>query len=135
MESEIVLVFGHLHHRGVSYRQGCVPLVVRVVINHHAFHHTGLLVPVINPEDIPFYAVIESAGRDIDLVLGVTDVIPQGEDLVVCYRYKVVGREIGSYENEERTDENGQHHPGEGRSRGFYGDELIVFRHLPKRHN
>ena len=134
VQGKVGLVLGHLHYRRIGQRKTCVALPV-MVVEHHIFHHPSLVVAASDPEDISLDSIVECSGRDLDLFLGLADVIPQREDLVVGDRYKVVDDEESADADEERGDENRQHHPENRHSGRFQGDELVVLAHIPDGHH
>ena len=101
-----------------------------MVIDHHPVHHAGVVVAAVHAQYVPLDAVIEDAGRDLDLVLCLVDVVAEGVDLVVSDRYQVIGR----IESQDADDcggyEQRRHDPHERDASALDGDELVVLAHL-----
>ena len=95
-ESQVFLAFGHLEDGGVGDGDGDVALVGGVVIDLHAVEHLAVLVLVVHPEDVAFDAVVEGPGRDLDLILGLGDVVAQGVDLVEGVGHHVRTDDVGA---------------------------------------
>ena len=129
-ESQVLLGGRHLHQGGIGERDAGVALVAGMVIDHHPVHHSAFVVPVVYPEYIALYAVIEDAGRDLDLVLGLVDVIAQRIYLVVCDRHEVVGRIEGEDADDGGRDEERGHDAHQRHAGALDGDELVVLTHL-----
>ena len=106
-----------------------------MVINHCPVHHSGLVVPVFDPKHIAIDTVIERTGRNLDFLLCAPDVVPQGENLIICYRNKIVGNEEGTYADNERSYRQGDEDSFERYSSRLDGKELVVLCERTYRHH
>ena len=61
-----------------------------MVVDHHTVHHTGLVISLVDTQDVAFDAVVESSGRNLDLFLRLADIISESIYLVECHRHKVI---------------------------------------------
>ena len=93
LESQIVLGLGHLHLRRIRKSETGVAFASGVIVDHHLVHHLGSVTARLHPENVPLNTVVESSGRNLDFLLGLTDVITKSVDLVVGKRHQVVGCE------------------------------------------
>ena len=102
VEYQMALVGRDSHLARLGQGDSRVAVVSGVVVDEQLVHQLGLVVPLLDAEDVAFDAVIEGSGGDFDLLLGVGDVLPEGVDLVVCHRNQVIGGEEGAYADEDR---------------------------------
>ena len=94
-EGEVILGLGHLHHSRIGHDHCGSAVLARVVIYHHAVHHSRLLVLGVDAQYIALDSVVEGTCGDVDFLLGAADVVPEGVNLVVCHRHQVIRREEG----------------------------------------
>ena len=106
-----------------------------MVVEHHVLHHARLVVTASYPEDVAIDSVIEGSGRDLDLFLRLSDVVPEGEYLVVGDRDEVVDDEECADADEEGGDEDRAHHPEDGHAGGLQSDQLVVLTHVAYGHH
>ena len=134
-EGEILLGVGHLQAGGVRQHQADVAAAAAVVIDHDPVHHPRLVVRGLRAQDIALDAVVEGPGRDLDLILGLEDVVVEGVDLVVGVGDEVVGREEGADGDQGRCEDDGHHHPRDRDAGGFEGGEFAVLGQLAHHHH
>ncbi len=133
-EGEIILVLAHLHHGGIRKREGGVALVRGMVINHHPVHH-AVIVLGLGAQHIAVDAVVEGARRDLDLVLGAPDIVPEGIDFIPGDRHEVVAHVEGPDAYHKRGYHQRKHHPRERDSGGLDGHQFVVIPHLAQHHH
>ena len=106
-----------------------------MVIDHSLVHHPGLVVPVLNAQDISLDTVVEGAGRDLDFLLGAAYVVTQGVNFVVGHRDEVVGYEKGPYAHRKADGSNRQKYAGKRYAGRFHSQKFIAFRKIAQGHH
>ena len=134
-EREIVLPLGDFDEGRIGKCHCCVTPAVTMVIDCHTIQHLTLLVLPVHSDGIAFYAVIEYTGRDLDLILGVHDIIPHGINFGKSLRHKPVTDEKRSDSNHSTAHNQRRNNPGKRNSGGLYGQKLLVLRQLAYDHH
>ena len=126
-EGKVSLVLRHTHFCRVGDGQADVAFLLGVVVHHHPVHHSGLVVILVHAENISLDTIIEGTCRDLDLVLGLSDVVPEGIYLIICDREEVVGHEEGTDADDQADHRKRQEHSLKGYAGSLDGQELVVF--------
>ena len=106
-----------------------------MVVHHHPVHHPRFFVLTLHAQDIAVYAVVEGFCGYLDLFLGLADIVPEGEYLVVCHGNEVIGNEERSHADYQAGDSQGSQNPFEGYSGSLDRQEFVVLAEGSQRHH
>ena len=106
-----------------------------VVVDHHVVHHSGLVIAVLDAEDVSFYAVIERSCRNLYLLLCPSDVVAKSVNLVICHRNEVVRDEERADTYREANYAYRKKDAGEGYACGLHRQQLVAFGEVAERHH
>ena len=106
-----------------------------MVVYHHSVHHVGLVVPFIDAENVSLDTIIERSGRDLDLFLSLSDVVPKRIDLVVCDRDEIVGNEECAYADHSTYKPQRNKYALKRNAGRLYGKELVVLSQCSQCHH
>jgi hypothetical protein len=89
-------------------------------------HHSGLVVILVHAENISLDTIIECACRNLDLVLGLADVVPEGIYLIICDREEVIGHEEGTDADDQADHRKRQEHSLKGYAGGAQYENVAI---------
>ena len=135
IEDQVFLVFGDLDLARFGDDDGCVAVVLGVVVHHQVVHHSGLVVLPFRPQGVTLDAVVEHAVGNLDLIFGAADVVAQGVDVLVGHRDQFVRYEESADGDQERDYHQREHSAADGDAGGFHRQQFVVLSEASHRHN
>ena len=134
-EREVCLVLGHLHHGGIGDGKAGVSFVLCVVVHHHAMHHAVVVVSAVHSEDVAVDTVVKGSSRNLDLILGLADILSKLVDVVVGYRDESVADEESTDTDAQTDDSKRDEDSLQGDSGCLDGKELVILSELSESHH